>query len=225
MSKEDERKAVREVLGELTDEDLDLLGEPEAEDFDEEELSDDELDKLLVYAEETSGEEESEEEDEPELQEAENRDDEEDEGGDGEVRRIAASHEEDVALELANARLAEQGAELSRVSAMLNEQQFDGEKRVFTEDYGIPPTAIDLARPLLEGAGHVIELAGGDTVDAGDVMRQVLTEIGKTIKILDLTGLMGNGEDPSEFEDEEERKAQEADVKDFVHTVRSQYGL
>lgn len=229
MSKEDERKVVREVLDGLTDEDLDLLGEePETVDpeFDEAELTDDELDQLLLYAEETEDEGEEVESQDGEATEIDDNDDDEgEEGGDEEVTRIAASNADNMALELANARLAEQGSELSRVSAILDEQRFDGERRVFTEDLGIPPTAIDLARPLLEGAGHIVELAGGDTIDAGAIMRSVLTEIGRTIKILDLTALMGNGEDPGSFEDEQEREAQETETRDFVKTVRSTYSL
>lgn len=230
MSKEDERKVVREVLDGLTDEDLDLLGEePETVDpeFDEAELTDAELDELLLYAEETEGEEDEEVESQDGAATETDDSEKEEEGGDEEVTRIAASNTGDAntALELANARLAEQGSELSRVSAILDEQRFDGERRVFTEDFGIPPTAVDLARPLLEGAGHVVELAGGDTVDAGAIMRSVLTEIGRTIKILDLTALMGNGEDPGSFEDEQEREAQENETRDFVKTVRSTYNL
>jgi hypothetical protein len=232
---DDERAAVREVLDSLTDEDIDALAsDAEEEGFDEQDLTDDELDALLVYAEaefgEADDEEGGEDVDGEEEESGEPPDDnveyDEEEGGDQEVgRRIAASNVHDEALELANAQLAEQSAELARVASQLDEQTFQRESQYFARELGIPPRALEFARPLLEGRGRVVELAGGDTIDAGEVMRRVLTEIGNTIKVLDLSGLVGNGEDPGDYEDEQEREAHEKDTRDFVQMVRGNYGL
>lgn len=63
---------------------------------------------------------------------------------------------------------------------------------MFIREFGMPPAVIDMAAPVLKGTGHVIDLANGDKVDAGDTMRKVLTEIGKQFKLLDLGTEMGS---------------------------------
>jgi hypothetical protein len=97
------------------------------------------------------------------------------------------------ALELANAELEDQRAALGKVTAHVNEQKFAAEKRMFADEYGIPPRLVDLAKPLLLGDPKTIDLANGETADPGSVMRQVLTEMGGLIKILDLGNELGSG--------------------------------
>jgi hypothetical protein len=201
-------KKVRDGGSNLSDEDLDaLVDEAVGDDADEGELTDEELDQLIADA---------------EAEEAA-----EGEGGDNEEEgaepvNASRSNGHNPALDLANARLEEQAIELARVSAALNAQAYTNEKNMFAQ-LGIPPLVVELARPLLEGEGHVIELAGGDSVDAGAVMRRVFTELGKTIKILDLGQVLGNGDLPDE--EREEIEQEEKDRADFVAGERARMGL
>lgn len=204
-------KKVRDGGSGISDDDLDSLIDSAAggdEGDDEGELSDEELAQLLKDAGvdlEEEGEEEPEEE--------------------GQRQTVSASnkgHRRE--LDLANAQLAQQREELSRITGQLDEQAFTNEKGKYVRDLGLPPTAIEMARPLLEGTGHVIELAGGDEVDAGRVMRNVLDEIGRCVKVLDLGHLVGSGEVPPDAE-EAERLEQEAKERDaFVKGERARMG-
>lgn len=94
------------------------------------------------------------------------------------------------ALELAN----EQATELSRVREELDTTKWENEREILMRKNGIPPKIVDLAAPLLKGSGHVLEFANGEKVDAGDIMRNVFTEVGKLVKILDLGNELGNSE-------------------------------
>lgn len=93
------------------------------------------------------------------------------------------------ALELARQNDA---LELSRVRDELDEQRWARERQMFITDYGMPPAVVDLAKPVLKGAKNVVELANGKTIDAGATMREVLTELGKQIKLLDLSNELGS---------------------------------
>jgi hypothetical protein len=218
FSKEDREQLVTLLKkvrdGDVSDEDLEgLVDELDTEEVDDEtELTDDELEKLIAQAEQEDGEEGDED------TEAEDEED-----GEREPQLISASRTGGGAIELANAQLQAQGEELDRVRATLDDQAYTNEKRVFVHDLGLPPKVIDMARPLLEGTGHVVELTGGDEIDAGQVMRNVLREIGQQIKMLDLSGLIGRGLEDDEEAAEAEQVAQQ--TTDFVKTARQQFGL
>lgn len=207
---------------ELTDEELDqLLAITDAmsdkstsdasSETDESDLSDEELNELISAA----------ERDETESQE-------EKEGGDrvpvSDPRLVAVSQQHAQAIELANAQLEQQRIELTAVRAKLAAQQFETEQRTLATQYGIPPRITELARPLLEGdTGHVIQLANGDEVDAGAVMRKVLVELGSTLKALDLSALVGSGEDePDTSEQEAQAKAAE-ETRNWVAAMKQNY--
>lgn len=207
-------KKVRDGGSDLSDEDIDELvaeTDPDGETPDETELTDQELDELIAAAEaENFGAEDG---DDSVLAE--------------EDAVIAASNRRTRALELSNQRqrvqLAAQADELNRLTAGADASAFEAEKLQLANDYGIPPAIIDAARPLLEGSGHVIELSGGDVIDAGAVMRNVLTTFGKQIKVLDLGNLIGSGLEPDDEKEAAERQA--SDVQDFVKSARTQFAL
>lgn len=108
---------------------------------------------------------------------------------------IAAANEGLSALELSNARHQETVLELARMQAKLDASEFERERTAIAKDAGLPPRIIELARPLLQGAGHVLELSNAEgkkeKVDAGKIVREVFAEIGKTIRALDLSNPEG----------------------------------
>jgi hypothetical protein len=202
-----------------------LIADSEVDD--ETELSDEELDKLIAEAEseanakltdEDSGEDDSGDESEEETEE-------EPEPVSRKREPVAASNKgrRSRALELANAQIAEQGEQLAVMQAGLDDASYLREREVFVRTYGIPPKIVDLARPLLEGAGHIVELSGGDEIDAGAVVRRVLVEFGNQIKLLDLSGVIGSG---LEDDEEKEEAAQHAtETAEFVAAARKSFGL
>jgi hypothetical protein len=104
------------------------------------------------------------------------------------------SAEAQFAIDLANAKADETARELAVVTARLREEDFQGEKRRLA-DAGVPPYITELARPLLEGAGHAVELSNGKTVDAGAIMRRVLSEYARQAQLLDLSAELGSAMD------------------------------
>jgi hypothetical protein len=86
--------------------------------------------------------------------------------------------------------LAETQRQLGIVQRKMDQDAFKLEARKLA-DAGVPPYIVDMARPLLEGTGHVVELAGGQGVDAGLVMRRVLTEYSNAARLLDLGPELG----------------------------------
>jgi hypothetical protein len=207
----------------LTDEELanivrEAMDEADNEDggddvTDEADLTDEELDELLDAADEEFGEEETEEEEDADEGEEE-----------GEEDVTTTNDETRTELELVRAEAEEHRIELARVRAELDEASFQRERDAIMHDLGLPGTVIDAARPLLEGTGHVVELSNGDEIDAGVVMRNVLKAFGETIKVLDLTHLIGNGAIP----DDEERQAAETEQKersDWVTNAKKQFDL
>lgn len=208
-----EKKTLKGLLGklgdgnaELTDEDLEALledeggadgTETEGGDGNDDELTDEELNELIAEA---------------EAEEA------------GSTAPIAASNSGDAqVIDLAsNPAFVESQIELARVTAKLNEQTFRNEKDKFVHA-GLPPKVVELARPLLEGEAHIVELAGGDQIDAGSVMRRVLIELTRQIKILDLSDIMGRGDVPDE--DREAQEAEEAERANFIVAERKRMGL
>jgi len=125
-----------------------------------------------------------------------------------------------LALELSNARADQNALELAEVRGYLDNERFLAERRGFAEDHGIPPYITDFARPLLEGTGHTVDLANGTAVDAGAIMRKVLTEFGKLGKLLDMGMEMGSPLD----EPDQQRVGQQA-RDDFVDRFKIQTGL
>lgn len=204
------RGAKDEDLDALVDELVDGDGEDEAE------LSDEELDKLIADAEADL------DDDGPEGDEG---DEDEETTSRTRVPATVSASQRRQAIELsqAHALLSQQGDQLSVVQARLDDEAFRSERSMFATQFGIPPVLVDLARPLLEGSGHVIELSGGDEIDAGQCMRTVLTEIGKQIKLLDLSGVIGNGLEPDDEREEAEQHKNE--TRDFVETARKQFAL
>ena len=170
------------VEPEESEQDAQGATEPET-DGDEDDLSDEEMEKLLnqILAEEgsTSTEENVAPVGQPEA-----------DTETAEPEPIAASNDDVPAVELANNRVAEMEAQLANMQRELNERNYVAERDRLAHA-GIPPAVTDLARPLLEGS-NVIDLSNGSSVDAGKVMRDVLTAIGKQFKLLDLSGSVGS---------------------------------
>lgn len=196
----------------LSDEELDQLlaiteamtGDPDGDDG---ELTDEELDELIAAAEadepdEEDGDEEDAEESDPKL--------------------VAAANRNRRALELANSRLESQAVELSAVQQRLDNQSWLNEVTELASDFGIPPFIAEKAKPLLFGSGRIVELSNGEEVDAGEVMRDVLHSIGKQIKLLDLSGLIGSGL-PEPDDQRTEREAVDQERKEFLELVKSTY--
>ena len=95
------------------------------------------------------------------------------------------SGEAAMALELAVATGDENARQLGVITAQLDHERWLNERAKLVGSGGVPPYLADLAQPLLEGTGHTVELANGP-VDAGQVMRRVLTETGKLLTQLGL---------------------------------------
>lgn len=182
-----------EDIVDISDEDLDLS-----------KLTDEELELLMRQLEEDEGKSEN---PEPPA---------------GEIIKegvpVAASNTETSVVELANARLQEQAIELARVKEKLDAAEYERERDTLVRKTGLPPRIIEMARPLLEGSGHTIELANGK-VDAGKVMRDVFKEVGKMCQALDLSHPAGFGMDETDDDEKalvEERKAFSARmIKEF----------
>jgi hypothetical protein len=109
----------------------------------------------------------------------------------------ALSAEAQFAIDLATARADETARELSVITARMREGDYQAEKRKLA-DLGVPPFITELARPLLEGAGRVVELSNGKTADAGQIMRKVLTEYARQARLLDLDVELGSPMDEPE---------------------------
>lgn len=203
-------KEMRDGGSEITDEDLDELLDEEEEG---EELSDAELEAILAEAAALEngdqgggeGDEEFEEEEEPEP------------------AGVSAAQKRH-ALELASLRASHEQnlVELARVTQALDAQTYATERAALVAA-GLPPKAVEMARPLLEGGVHIVDLANGDQIDAGQVMRRTLMELANTIKVLDLGGIIGRGDVP---DDEKEEAAQaDAERMEWVKRERGRMGL
>ena len=197
-------------------------------------LPDDQFDALLATAEAPEEEQLTDEELEALLADIPDEDaktetgpEPETEGAEGEKVPAGASltAEAQAAIDLANSRAEETSLELARVTSALAKAAYEKERDHLAREYGIPPRITDLARAVLEGEGHVVELANGNTADAGAVVRKVLTEFGKTVKALDLSGELGT---PLDFSAEAEKAAEEqaaSDRRELVGAVRKMTGL
>jgi hypothetical protein len=153
--------------------------------------------------------------DEPDDERAGDDDTEGERAGDREPELVTAgaslSAEAQAQINLANSRAEETSLELARVTSALNRAAFERERDHFSREYGIPPRITDLARPVLEGEGHVVELSNGSSIDAGAIVRRVLKEIGQTVRMLDLSGELGT---PLDFSADAERAAEEKAATD-----------
>lgn len=98
--------------------------------------------------------------------------------------------EAQMAIDLANSRADETERQLGVFQTRFEAQSFDTEKRQLA-DLGVPPYITELARPVLQGSGHTIDLANGSRVDVGQVMRKVLSAYAKMAQMLDLGTELG----------------------------------
>jgi hypothetical protein len=102
--------------------------------------------------------------------------DSEDDAPKGKEKVTKLSAEETDAIELANATAESAEARVFELSRQLQVANAQREVDGFL-GRGLAPSIVDLARPVLELDPQVIELANGDTVDPGDVLRAVLAEV------------------------------------------------
>ena len=124
-----------------------------------------------------------------------------------------------MAVELAAAQGSENARQLAIIQGQLDTERWQGERRKLVAG-GVPPFIADLAQPLLEGAGHVVDLANGSSVDAGQIMRKVLAEYAKVTQALDLGAELGTVMDEPDQESEA-TKARD----DVVARAKQQLGL
>jgi hypothetical protein len=106
--------------------------------------------------------------------------------------------EAQMAIEMANSRADENERQLGVIQKKMDDDSFEAEKRKLAHDQGIPPYITELAKPLLHGTGHVVDLSNGNTVDAGQVMRRVLGEVGRMGRMLDFGAELGSSMDEPE---------------------------
>jgi hypothetical protein len=120
----------------------------------------------------------------------------------------ALTGEAAMALELAQATGDENARQLGIIQGQLDHERWEGEKaRLVTG--GTPPYIADLAQPLLEGAGHVVDLSGGKSVDAGQIVRSILAEYQKLGQQLGLGVELGTVMDEPGTESEEAKSRDE----------------
>jgi len=137
----------------------------------------------------------------------------------GEVAAMAPglSNQAAMAIEMANVRADENARQLSVITTELDGQRYEAERARLVRDSGVPPFIVELARPLLEGTGHTVDLSNGKAVDAGQIMRKVLSEYAKAAKMMDLSVEMGSAMDEP---DQQGVAQQERD--DVVSRARAQ---
>lgn len=111
-------------------------------------------------------------------------------GAAGAAGSAALSNEERMAVELAQATGDEAHRQLGIINAQLDRERWQNERRKLV-GAGTPPFIADLAQPLLEGAAHTVDLSNGDTVDAGQIVRKILTEYSKITSQLGLDVELG----------------------------------
>lgn len=87
----------------------------------------------------------------------------------------ALSNTDRMAVELAQATGDANTQQLALIQERLDDERWDNERGKLVRD-GTPPHIADLAQPLLHGAGHVVDLANGESVDAGQIVRKILHE-------------------------------------------------
>jgi hypothetical protein len=135
------------------------------------------------------------------------------------------SHEAQAAIDLANARAEETSLQLARVRKQLDVTAYEAERDKFARVDGIPPRITDLARVLLEGEGRTVDLANGKNADAGAIVRRVLTEVGKTCKMLDLSAELGSSVDGGAEAEKAAEDQKVAERGELVSAVRQMTGI
>jgi hypothetical protein len=115
----------------------------------------------------------------------------------GAAQTAGLSYEAAMAIEMANATALEAQRGLGVITTELDNQRWENERRKLLGK-GIPFYIADLAQPLLHGAPKVIEMSSGQSVDAAQVMRRVLDEVGKTAALLDMSDELGSPLDEPE---------------------------
>ena len=131
---------------------------------------------------------------------------------------VAASHEHDEQLELANARIDAQQVELAAMRRERDDERYASEKDRLIRDFSIPADVVELAKPLLHGTGNTLELSAGQKIDGGQVMRKVLHELGRRFKALDLGAEYGTADG------QDDAAARQTDLDDFVKRARAELG-
>lgn len=130
------------------------------------------------------------------------------------------SAEDQMAIELAQSAAAENSRQLGIINRQLDKERWDSERRRLVSS-GTPPFIADLAQPLLEGSGHVVDLSNGSgAVDAGQIVRKILNEYAKLGDQLGIGVELGT---PMDVPDE--GPAGEAARNDLVARTRAQMGL
>jgi len=124
-----------------------------------------------------------------------------------------------MALELAQATGDENARQLGIIQGQLDAERWQGERRKLIAG-GVPPVVADLAQPLLEGAGHVVDLANGTSVDAGQIIRKVLAEYARVTQSLDMGVELGTAMEPEDAESEAAKAR-----ADVVQRAKDQLGL
>lgn len=138
----------------------------------------------------------------------------------GEPVAAGLSNETAAAIEMANYRADEAERQIGEFRTHLDTERFKAERDQLARDFGVPPFITNLAQPLLEGTGHVVDLANGTHVDAGQVMRTVLHEVGRIAGMLDLGIELGTPMDAPEAHAEEATRRGE-----IVQAYRTQTGI
>lgn len=170
---------LRDFLAEL-DEPDDESGEVNDEVDADNELTDAELEALIASLDADVTDESETVDPEPELEGA------------------SLSNDSNEALELAN----QTAIELSKVREELAESKWANQRDVLMRATCLPPAVLDMAAPLLKGT-KVVELSNGDKLDASKIMADVLNEIGKFVKLLDLSNELGSTFEPTPNTSEE----------------------
>ena len=132
------------------------------------------------------------------------------------------ANEQQMAIELAQATADESARQLTVISNQLDHERWLAERSKLV-NAGVLPFIADMAAPLLEGSGHVVDLANGTAVDAGQIMRRVLTEYAKVTTSL---GLDTGVELGSPMDEPEGTSTAAAAREDLVGRARAQlFGL
>ena len=130
----------------------------------------------------------------------------------------ALTAEQQMAIELAQATADESHRQLGIINAQLDHERWLNERRQMV-GAGTPPFIADLAQPLLEGAAHTVDLSNGSTVDAGQIVRKIISEYGKITSQLGIDVELG-----SPMDEPGDGTATEA-RNDLVTRARAQMGL
>jgi hypothetical protein len=112
---------------------------------------------------------------------------------------------------MSNAAHQEDRQRILELSQKLDAANYEKERDQLVRATGLPPSIIDLARPVLEGSRNVVELSNGSQVDAGEVVRKVLAAVGEKVQLLDLSAAIGTDEPTDEDKVAAERRRQVAD--------------